>query len=70
MKLLLFVINRRSGVSKSSLFKIIAQKLNWSLLESSKIYRLIVFFILNIPILEEKIIPFLKNLDFFSKKKS
>ncbi|WP_261789599.1 hypothetical protein [Buchnera aphidicola] len=47
-----------------------AQKLNWSLLESSKIYRLIVFFILNIPILEEKIIPFLKNLDFFSKKKS
>jgi len=64
-------IDGPSGVGKSTLSRIIAKKLNWSLLESGKIYRLVAFLLLNknTTISEENTINFLKNLNFSSIKK-
>ncbi|QIQ41898.1 MAG: ATP-binding cassette domain-containing protein [Buchnera aphidicola (Microlophium carnosum)] len=70
-KIPVITIDGPSGVGKSTLAKIIADKLNWSLLESGKIYRLVAFlaFNKNITILEKNIINLLKNLDFSLIKK-
>ncbi|WP_343154001.1 (d)CMP kinase [Buchnera aphidicola] len=64
-------IDGPSGVGKSTLCNIIANKLNWYILESGVIYRLLAVMILkkNIPIIEKNIVCFLKNLDFSLLKK-
>ncbi|CAL4322931.1 Cytidylate kinase [Buchnera aphidicola (Protaphis terricola)] len=58
-------IDGPSGVGKSTLCGIIANKLNWSILESGMIYRLLASIILknNIPIIEKNIVSVLNNLD-------
>lgn len=63
-------IDGPSGVGKSTISKIIADKLKWSFLESGKIYRLLAYLILNkkIAIFEKNIIPFIKDLDVLLKK--
>jgi cytidylate kinase len=65
-------IDGPSGVGKSTLSKIIADKLNWSILESGKIYRLVAYLALNnnIPIVEKNITLFIKNLNFSLIKKN
>ncbi|QCO70867.1 (d)CMP kinase [Buchnera aphidicola] len=70
-KIPVITIDGPSGVGKSTISKIIAYKLNWSLLESGKIYRLVAFLALNknITIIENNIIRLLKNLDFSLIKK-
>ena len=70
-KIPVITIDGPSGVGKSTLSKIIADKLNWSLLQSGKIYRLVAFLALNnnTAIFEKNIIRLLKNLDFSSIKK-
>ncbi|QCI21034.1 ATP-binding cassette domain-containing protein [Buchnera aphidicola (Hyperomyzus lactucae)] len=64
-------IDGPSGVGKSTLSKIIANKLHWSILESGKIYRLVAFLALynNIPIFEKNITCFIENLNFSLIKK-
>ncbi|QCI19873.1 MAG: (d)CMP kinase [Buchnera aphidicola (Brevicoryne brassicae)] len=63
-------IDGPSGVGKSTISKIIAKKLKWSVLESGKIYRFLAFLILNkkISIFEKNIIPFIKDLDILLNK--
>ncbi|QCI25520.1 ATP-binding cassette domain-containing protein [Buchnera aphidicola (Sitobion avenae)] len=70
-KIPVITIDGPSGVGKSTLSKIIANKLNWALLESGNIYRLIAFLALkkNISILEEDIVNLLNNLDYSLIKK-
>ncbi|QCI17130.1 ATP-binding cassette domain-containing protein [Buchnera aphidicola (Aphis helianthi)] len=64
-------IDGPSGVGKSTLCNLIANKLNWCILESGVIYRLLAITILkkNIPIIEKNIISILKNLNFSLLKK-
>ncbi|WP_193201185.1 (d)CMP kinase [Buchnera aphidicola] len=64
-------IDGPSGSGKSTLCNIIADKLNWCILESGVIYRLLAILILkkNIPIIEKNIISFIKNLNCSSFKK-
>lgn len=64
-------IDGPSGSGKSTLCNIIAKKLNWYVLESGLIYRLLAMLILknNIPIVEKNIISCLNKLNFFSFKK-
>ncbi|AEO08662.1 cytidylate kinase [Buchnera aphidicola str. Ak (Acyrthosiphon kondoi)] len=64
-KIPVITIDGPSGVGKSTLSKIISDKLNWSLLESGKIYRLVACLALkeNISIIEKNIINLLNNLD-------
>ncbi|ANZ22523.1 hypothetical protein ATN01_01545 [Buchnera aphidicola (Diuraphis noxia)] len=63
-------IDGPSGVGKTTISKIIANKLKWSILESGKIYRLLAYLIVskNITILEDNIIPLMKHLDILLKK--
>ncbi|QCI18851.1 (d)CMP kinase [Buchnera aphidicola] len=65
-------IDGPSGVGKSTLCNIIADKLNWCILESGVIYRLLAIMILqrNTPIIEDHIITLTKNFNFslFKKK--
>ncbi|QCI20447.1 ATP-binding cassette domain-containing protein [Buchnera aphidicola (Brachycaudus cardui)] len=70
-KIPVITIDGPSGVGKSTLSKMIAKKLNWSVLESGKIYRLIALLALNkkINIIEKNIIPIAKRLDFILIKK-
>ncbi|MCU4136918.1 (d)CMP kinase [Buchnera aphidicola (Sitobion miscanthi)] len=70
-KIPVITIDGPSGVGKSTLSKIIANKLNWVLLESGNIYRLIAFLALkkNISILEEDIVTLLNHLDYSLIKK-
>ncbi|QCI22757.1 (d)CMP kinase [Buchnera aphidicola] len=70
-KIPVITIDGPSGVGKSTISKKIAYNLNWSLLESGKIYRLVAFLVLNknITIVEKNIVRFLKNLDFSLIKK-
>lgn len=64
-------IDGPSGVGKSTIANIIANKLKWSLLESGKIYRLLAYLVLNkkISIFEQKIIPIIKDLDVLLNNK-
>ncbi|QFQ32138.1 (d)CMP kinase [Buchnera aphidicola] len=59
-------IDGPSAAGKSTICNIIANKLNWCILESGLIYRFLAILILqrNVPIIEKNIISFLKNLDF------
>ncbi|WAI03240.1 (d)CMP kinase [Buchnera aphidicola] len=71
-KIPVITIDGPSGVGKSTISKIIADQLNWSVLESGKIYRFLAFLALtkNITIIEKNIIPLAKNIDLlFMKKK-
>lgn len=70
-KIPVITIDGPSGVGKSTLSKIIANKLNWSLLESGDIYRLVAFLALNknVAIFEKNIVSLLNNLDFSLIKK-
>lgn len=64
-------IDGPSGSGKSTLCNVIANKLNWCILESGVIYRLLAVLILkkNIPIIEKNIISILNNFNFASFKK-
>ncbi|QIQ41334.1 MAG: (d)CMP kinase [Buchnera aphidicola (Aphis urticata)] len=70
-KIPVITIDGPSGAGKSTLCNIIANKLNWHVLESGMIYRLLAILILhkNVPIIEKNIIFFLKDLDFSLFKK-
>ncbi|CAL4322245.1 (d)CMP kinase [Buchnera aphidicola] len=65
-------IDGPSGVGKSALSKKIANKLNWSLLESGLIYRIIALLALqkNVSIIENNIIPIARKFDFSLIKKA
>ncbi|ALD15259.1 hypothetical protein IX46_01610 [Buchnera aphidicola (Aphis glycines)] len=65
-------IDGPSASGKTTVCNIVAKKLNWYVLESGLIYRLLAILILesSIPIFEKNIIAFLKNLDFSLLKKN
>ncbi|NIH41232.1 MAG: (d)CMP kinase [Buchnera aphidicola (Periphyllus aceris)] len=59
-------IDGPSGVGKSTISYAISKKLNWNILESGYLYRIIAHYILKnkIPIYEKNIVPILKNIKF------
>ncbi|QCI15985.1 (d)CMP kinase [Buchnera aphidicola] len=70
-KVPVITIDGPSGVGKSTISKIVADRLNWFLLESGKIYRLVAFLALNnkISLTEKSIISLIKDLDIITIKK-
>ncbi|CAL4326371.1 (d)CMP kinase [Buchnera aphidicola] len=70
-KIPVITIDGPSGAGKSTLANMIAHQLNWSLLESGKIYRLLASFALNknITIVEKNIISLANKIDFSLIKK-